>query len=143
MVRAAEHCAILVTSCWRRTSYNYHACIFDLIYTDWCVFSSSTPANMSDSEGYETKSRLEDWQAICKELQIDPVPTTITQCRKALKRRHVNLVDLIDARCRGDKGDVQVFETYKELRDYTRKEHKIFSRKKAKKLNLQGLLREL
>ncbi|KAK7686019.1 hypothetical protein QCA50_010830 [Cerrena zonata] len=90
------------------------------------------------------EGKLAAWQALCEEVGIDPIPTTITQCRKALANVHVNLVDLVDARRRGRRGDVKVYETVQQLRKYTRKTGKYFPRQVAKAGGvLRGLLRRM
>ena len=59
---------------------------------------------------------------------------------QALSKVHVNLVDLVDARCRGRKGDVKIYKTVHQLREYTFRTKKIFPKQNAK---AGGVLRAL
>jgi len=78
---------------------------------------------------------IENWRVLCHVLKIDPVPEDIKACRKAVKSKHVNLVDLVQHR---DK--VRVFSTVKELAEYSKKQEKIFLKQSAK---AGGILRYL
>ncbi|KAG0274485.1 hypothetical protein BGZ95_009726 [Linnemannia exigua] len=55
--------------------------------------------------------KLEHYQNLCKEL-FDDVPSTITQCKKLLTSKYVNIWDIVEGRYR-------YFEEYKEFRSYT------------------------
>ncbi|KAI0773917.1 hypothetical protein C8Q74DRAFT_1200046, partial [Fomes fomentarius] len=74
---------------------------------------------------------LSAWKALCDALGagrvVDPIPHDISQCRKTLKKTHVNLVDFIDPR-RNPEVPVRVFPSEKELAKYTNKHRKIFPR---------------
>ncbi|KAL1863185.1 hypothetical protein Plec18170_000015 [Paecilomyces lecythidis] len=74
-------------------------------------------------------SRLQCWQNLCAELQID-VFDSIRKCKMALSKVYVNLVDLLDSRADGTV--VKKFKTLKELRAYTGKTGRYFPRNKAK-----------
>ncbi|GAD94191.1 conserved hypothetical protein [Paecilomyces variotii No. 5] len=82
-------------------------------------------------------SRLQSWQNLCAELQVD-VFDSIRKCKMALSKVYVNLIDLLDSRAHGTV--VKKFKTVKELRDYTRKTGRYFPREKAKK---EGFIRIL
>ncbi|KAI0931502.1 hypothetical protein AcW2_000377 [Taiwanofungus camphoratus] len=69
------------------------------------------------------------WQRFCKAIGIVPVPEKMEECRKAVDRTHVNLVDLIDVK--ESDGKVQLFATEKKLSEYTLATGKIFPRKTA------------
>ncbi|KAF2684415.1 hypothetical protein K458DRAFT_388885 [Lentithecium fluviatile CBS 122367] len=43
-------------------------------------------------------TNLEEWRKLCRDVDIEPVPRSITQCKKALKHVLVNLVDLVNYR---------------------------------------------
>ncbi|KAI9771739.1 MAG: hypothetical protein M1839_002754 [Geoglossum umbratile] len=75
--------------------------------------------------------KLEGWQDLCREVEISPTPASITQCKKELKRTHVNIVDLIDCRRTGEYPVLQ-HKSKAALRRYTLKHGKIFSLKRAK-----------
>ncbi|KAF2762864.1 hypothetical protein EJ05DRAFT_471825 [Pseudovirgaria hyperparasitica] len=63
-------------------------------------------------------SKLESWQTLCREVRIDPVPVSISKCKKALRTEvFVNLVDLMNARRLGR--EVKVFKSFAELAKYT------------------------
>lgn len=90
--------------------------------------------------------KLSQWQNLCNELGIDPVPSTITQCTKALKEIHVNIFDFLEARHRNNhEGDgtilVRRFPTAKALGKYSSANDKIYPREKAKRAGaLKALL---
>lgn len=61
---------------------------------------------------------------------------------KALKKSHVNIVDLID--CRRTGTPVQTFPTFAALRNYTVNTGKVFPKKAAKQDGfIKALLREI
>ncbi|KAH8691892.1 hypothetical protein BGW36DRAFT_431135 [Talaromyces proteolyticus] len=67
------------------------------------------------------------WHSLCRAVRVDPLPKTCRDCEKAVRGLYVNIVDLIDwARCEGAKGEVRLFRTLEELREYTQKSRKIF-----------------
>lgn len=109
---------------------------------------------------------LESWKNLCRVVGIDPVPETITQCRKvrldllfsseiwrfdanmevskAVRRTHVNLVDLIDNDVRNAGGQVKKFKTLRQLREYTHETEKYFPKNPAKAGGiLKALLRDM
>ncbi|KAI9720667.1 MAG: hypothetical protein M1812_002847 [Candelaria pacifica] len=98
------------------------------------------------TEGFNTAwgtdaSKLSIWQALCQEVRIEPVPESITKCKKELQRVHVNIVDLVDSRRNGTK--VRRFDSHQELKIYTRG-GKVFPKKAAKKDGfLKALLRAI
>ncbi|KAH0559522.1 hypothetical protein GP486_003961 [Trichoglossum hirsutum] len=80
---------------------------------------------------YGNKSeRLEGWQSLCREVHITPVPTSISKCKKELRKVWVNIVDLIDCRRTGQR--VTLHSSRNALRKYSKKHGKIFSLKAAK-----------
>ncbi|KAE8377106.1 hypothetical protein BDV26DRAFT_264426 [Aspergillus bertholletiae] len=100
---------------------------------EWANFTQSEFSRHFGAEG-----KLQNWQALCQELRLDVPTASITQCRKALSRVHVNLVDLIDSRRSGTL--VQQFPSLRALRKYTLDSGKIFPRTAAKK---DGFLKDL
>jgi hypothetical protein len=108
----------------------------------------------------EDVNRLDNWQSLCEEVHIDPVPNTIGQCKavrhalrlrtvqeltcamQAIKGVYVNIVDLVDSRTRGKR--VDTFHTLAELSEYSQETRKIFPRNQASAGNLlKYLLREI
>jgi hypothetical protein len=70
---------------------------------------------------------LEAWCTLCKAIGISDPPATIPECEVVVRQTHVNIVDLIQwGRCGGESGSIKVFETIKDLRDYTMSQEKIF-----------------
>ncbi|KAF2796379.1 hypothetical protein K505DRAFT_300303 [Melanomma pulvis-pyrius CBS 109.77] len=63
-------------------------------------------------------SKLQTWQALCVEVGVGPVPASITQCKKALNRVLVNLVNLIDHR-RNPAVKLLIFQSFREFQNYT------------------------
>ncbi|THZ82333.1 hypothetical protein D6C84_05874 [Aureobasidium pullulans] len=74
------------------------------------------------------------------ELEIEPLDTFI-ECKKALRKLHVNLVDLMDAR-RMDK-KVHQFNSLKELSIYSKKTKKIYPQDEAEGDVVEVLLRHI
>ncbi|MCJ1240222.1 hypothetical protein MMC14_008222 [Varicellaria rhodocarpa] len=70
--------------------------------------------------------RLAGWQALCVDVRIRPLPNSITQCKKALSKVAVNIMDLSDAKRTGE--DVYIFSSKNALRDYTIQTERIFSK---------------
>ncbi|KAJ4365991.1 hypothetical protein N0V95_000368 [Ascochyta clinopodiicola] len=92
-------------------------------------------------------TKLEKWQELCRDVGIEPVPQSITQCRKALSKVWVNLVNLIDHR-RNRNIQLIVFPSYKQFCKYTIGDGKahdhIFPKELAKKEGfIKALLRNL
>ncbi|KAF1992671.1 hypothetical protein P154DRAFT_203439 [Amniculicola lignicola CBS 123094] len=86
----------------------------------------------------EGKTKLESWQALCKEVGIDPVPSSITQCRKALHGVLVNIVNLMDHRQHGAQIPLIKFASLREFRKYTRVH--TFPKREAKQ---EGFIKDL
>lgn len=74
--------------------------------------------------------KLAGWQALCADLYVSPTPSSIKQCKKALSRISVNLVDLVDSHRTGEK--VKLFPSKNALRNYSINHNKIFSKRQAK-----------
>ncbi|KAF2189997.1 hypothetical protein K469DRAFT_747283 [Zopfia rhizophila CBS 207.26] len=88
-------------------------------------------------------SKLETWQDLCKEVGIEPVPKSITQCKKALKSVLVNLVNLIDHRRNPDTIPLIEFASFNQFREFTTGGH-IFPKKWAKRDGFfKALLRQV
>ncbi|KAG2164808.1 hypothetical protein VTO58DRAFT_107801 [Aureobasidium pullulans] len=85
-------------------------------------------------------SKLERLQHLCVELDVEPLDT-ICQCKKALKKIHVNLVDLMNAR--RTKKKVRQFATCKQLVKYTLESNKVYPKKDAKSDVVQVLLKHI
>ncbi|KAJ7858098.1 hypothetical protein B0H13DRAFT_1640718, partial [Mycena leptocephala] len=85
---------------------------------------------------------LDNWQALCQVVAIDPVPESLEECRFAIEDAHVNLMDLVDVLSTGER--VHRFATERDLSIYTKKTGKMFPRKDAfKGPLLQHLLRRI
>ncbi|KAF9043194.1 hypothetical protein BJ165DRAFT_1545322 [Panaeolus papilionaceus] len=71
--------------------------------------------------------RIDDytaWDTLCTRISVKRVPSTIEECKKIVKRTHVNLVDLTQATKPHSR--VQVFHSEEELREYTISSRKFF-----------------
>ncbi|KUL84351.1 hypothetical protein ZTR_06331 [Talaromyces verruculosus] len=90
-----------------------------------------------DKEYGTNYTRLESWQNLCTEVGIERLPS-ITQCKKALSKVNVNIVDLMDCRKSGLKS--RLFPSLSALRKYTKETGRLFPREKAKK---EGFVRAL
>lgn len=63
------------------------------------------------------------WLTLCKTLGIKPVPRKLKEAREAVSNTHVNLIDLTEAYA-NPNCSFTVFDTAKELSEYTVKEGK-------------------
>ncbi|KAF2819049.1 hypothetical protein CC86DRAFT_398966 [Ophiobolus disseminans] len=68
--------------------------------------------------GTNTK-KLEAWQEMCKECGITPVPPSITQCKKALRKVNINIFNFLDHRRNPELFRLIIFPNIKKLRKYT------------------------
>ncbi|KAL4916351.1 hypothetical protein BDW62DRAFT_212065 [Aspergillus aurantiobrunneus] len=95
-------------------------------------------ASTEFAQHYDIGNKLQNYQALCQELQVEGSFTSVAQCRKALAKVHVNLFDLIDSRRTG--ATVQRFPNRAALKEYTKDTGKIFPKEAAKE---DGFLKEL
>ncbi|TLS21752.1 uncharacterized protein PpBr36_09443 [Pyricularia pennisetigena] len=100
---------------------------------------------------YGPSDDLTAWHALCRAVGINPLPQSCGQCKKAVHKKHVNIVDLVDwSRNRGrSEKPVQTFRSVAQLQDYTIATGKIYSKRQAKagsqgkKTVLKHLLRQI
>ena len=115
------------------------------------MFNVAIKEEFDDLYGSDEKD-IDNWQKLCRVLKIDPVPETLQGCRavschlfmghlislldgavffhlrpQVVLKKHVNLVDLVQ----GDKKEVHIFRTEKELSEYTRETGKFFPKEDA------------
>ncbi|KAJ5511429.1 hypothetical protein N7453_003532 [Penicillium expansum] len=91
--------------------------------------------------GYRV-ANLATWQELCAKVGMKNSFTSINQCKKALVRVHVNLVDLLD--CWNSDNLPTRFKSKKALAIYTEANNKFFGRHIAKQDKvLRVLLRKL
>ncbi|KUM64288.1 hypothetical protein ACN42_g2817 [Penicillium freii] len=85
---------------------------------------------------------LETWQQLCAKVGINGSFRSINQCKKALARVHVNIVDVLDS---WDSDTTPIlFKNKEALATYTKSHHKFFGRHIAKQDKvLRVLLRKL
>ncbi|KAJ7803877.1 hypothetical protein B0H14DRAFT_1631742 [Mycena olivaceomarginata] len=81
---------------------------------------------------------LENWQRLCRTVEIFPVPDSVAECKFAIEDSHVNLIDLMDIHTTGQP--VHRFRTEKELAEYTKKTGKYFPASEACKGDLLRFL---
>ncbi|KAF3908294.1 hypothetical protein AA313_de0206436 [Arthrobotrys entomopaga] len=96
---------------------------------------------------------LKDWQRLAKVIGITPLPSTITQCRKAIKKENINIYHILHAYRRAKElddinkieacGDIRRFKSVGELRKYTQKHKMFYPKETAKGSVLKGLLKQL
>ncbi|RAL13508.1 uncharacterized protein BO97DRAFT_469814 [Aspergillus homomorphus CBS 101889] len=85
---------------------------------------------------------LGSWNELCAMLSLPGPFPSITQCKKALSKVYVNLVDVVECRALGIKP--KRFKSVAQLASYTRKTGKFFNRDLAKQdMLLRVLLRKL
>ncbi|EEA26182.1 hypothetical protein TMatcc_005571 [Talaromyces marneffei ATCC 18224] len=86
---------------------------------------------MEFDKAYGTNhTRLESWQNLCIEVGIGHL-SSITQCKKALSKINVNIVDSMECRWSGNKP--RLFPSLNSLRNYTKEHDLYFPRDAAKK----------
>ncbi|KAK4212226.1 hypothetical protein QBC37DRAFT_318474 [Rhypophila decipiens] len=97
-----------------------------------CHFFSSQPTQPTKTEepaNPTPEQELRGFQDLCSEVGL-PRAATIPECKRALKTKLVNIVDLIDTRRTGKK--VKIWTDFEAFKDYTlQPEHKI-DREEAK-----------
>jgi hypothetical protein len=97
------------------------------------------PPELSDEEA--TEIRRNGYQALCREVGIDPPPFHIGECKSRLKQTLVNIVDLVDAQRTGKKA--KVWDSFEAFRAYTLlPEHRI-AKEEVKGTELASLLQNL
>ncbi|KAK3675609.1 hypothetical protein LTR78_004693 [Recurvomyces mirabilis] len=68
--------------------------------------ASSTPTNEDVLAFFNTQygkgGRLEGYQKLCEHLDVSPIPSSITRCKKALEDIHINIRDFVQAYENGD-----------------------------------------
>ncbi|CAI6335585.1 unnamed protein product [Periconia digitata] len=60
-------------------------------------------------------TKLDMWQLLCVDVGIEPAPSSITQCKKALKSSLVNIYDFLS-----EERPVKQFQSYSQFVKYTR-----------------------
>ncbi|GME57779.1 hypothetical protein GTA08_BOTSDO07890 [Neofusicoccum parvum] len=88
---------------------------------------------------------LAGWHALCRAVGVAPLPETAAGCERALRGRHVNLVDLLQWAREGGAGEgegrvgaVRVFASVGKLRSYCYEEDKIFPLDEVSKAGKAG-----
>ncbi|KAG6093807.1 hypothetical protein E4U31_006614 [Claviceps sp. LM219 group G6] len=90
----------------------------------------------------EKDDRLDDLQLLCRKLEVDPLPQTITDCKEAIQAHYVNIVDFVD--CERTGKPIPKFAGLKQLQRHTINEGKIFPKEEAKaSLLLRFLLKSI
>ncbi|KAG8723758.1 hypothetical protein FRC09_001844 [Ceratobasidium sp. 395] len=85
---------------------------------------------------------LASWQNLCRVVRVQGVPGTVGACKKAIKKIHVNLVDLVDQP--NTRITVKRFKNRLALSTYSVAEEKIFPKNDAKAGGiLKHLLRQI
>ncbi|EAT76795.1 hypothetical protein SNOG_15957 [Parastagonospora nodorum SN15] len=85
-------------------------------------------------------TKIENWHRLCVAVCIEPLPTTIAECKEEIKNIHVNLVDLVDTSSR----KIELFASLEDLKVYTIGNGKYFPKESAYAGGvLKFLLREI
>ena len=88
-----------------------------------------TEAVESDFEG----SSILHYQLLCGDLEIDPIPETVTECKSELKAVFVNIVDLMEYCRKGRRGQQpKRFAKLKQLKKYSLENGKYYRKENAK-----------
>jgi hypothetical protein len=84
------------------------------------------------------------YRALCQDLDIDPVPETVTECKHELSKVFVNIVDLMEYRRKGRRRrKPKQFADLEELREYSHDTKKYYPKENAKAEMLRVLLKVL
>ncbi|KAK0731743.1 hypothetical protein B0H67DRAFT_85409 [Lasiosphaeris hirsuta] len=97
------------------------------------------PAIVKRFDDYFGAGTLEDWQRLCGDVGLSEDFGSKTKCRKALKRVHVNIHDLLSAIENGHA--VHRFRNVRELAEYSVREGKIYPKRWVKDGPIKALLR--
>ncbi|KAA8574117.1 hypothetical protein EYC84_005639 [Monilinia fructicola] len=79
---------------------------------------------------FGNETQLANWQKLCVDVGMEEIPTSITQCRKALGKVWVNIFDFLDAKANGKP--VKRYKSEQKLATYTMNSGKIYPKKQAK-----------
>ncbi|KAI9567957.1 hypothetical protein HD554DRAFT_2105189 [Boletus coccyginus] len=74
---------------------------------------------------------LGEWQKLCHIVDIYPIPDNLKACREAISGTYVNLVDLIQVGNGVTGKEVQLFDSERELSEYTCHTGKYFPKENA------------
>jgi hypothetical protein len=92
-------------------------------------------------------SSISHYQSLCRDLDIDPIPDSVTECKNALREVFVNIVDLVQYRKDLEQGreasKPRTFRTLGQLRHYASNTGKYYPKENAKAEMLRELLKEL
>jgi hypothetical protein len=89
-------------------------------------------------------SSLDHYKRVCEDLNIDPIPESITKCKKKLRKVFVNIVDLMQYRLNGRRGEKpRRFKSLRGLKEYSFNCNKYYSKERAKAEMLRELLTQL
>lgn len=92
-------------------------------------------------------SSLEHYQGVCRDLEINPIPDSVDECKKQLKEVFVNIVDLMQYRMDRQSGRTaqrpRMFDTLEELSEYSNTHRKYYNKEEAKAEMLRELLKVL
>ncbi|KAK6346675.1 hypothetical protein TWF696_006793 [Orbilia brochopaga] len=114
-------------------------------------FHAAVDAEFADRVG--TGNTLFEWQRLAKLIGINPIPSSITQCKKAIGKENINIFHILHAYRRATEindlalikpsSEITRFPSVGKLRAYTHKHKMFYSKEKAKGTVLKGLLKKL
>ncbi|CAE6411270.1 unnamed protein product [Rhizoctonia solani] len=104
-------------------------------------FRNALAKDFNDFYGTD-ENDLASWQKLCTVLNLGNIPNELESCRKLVKSKYVNIVDLVETPYSGEP--VEHFKSEAELSAYTKRTGKYFPRDNANAGNLlQYLLRRI
>ena len=99
-----------------------------------------TEAVESEFEG----SSILHYQSLCEDLDIDPIPETVENCKAELRNVFVNIVDLMQYRRNRRRGEKpKQFAQLSDLKTYSSVQGKYYPKEQAKAEMLKELLKVL
>ncbi|KAL2127115.1 hypothetical protein VTI74DRAFT_11315 [Chaetomium olivicolor] len=97
---------------------------------------------VEEFDDYFGTGTVQDWQRLCHDIGLEGTFTSITQCRKALRRVHVNIYDLLDAVKQGRQP--RRFANAQQLATYTVNSGKIYPKRYVKEMGpVKALMRQI
>ena len=89
-------------------------------------------------------SSIFHYQSLCEDLEIDPIPNTVSECKRELRTIFVNIVDLMQYRRDGRTGrKPRRFNDVENLKEYSLSHGKYYPKESAKAEMLRELLKVL
>ncbi|KAG9244929.1 hypothetical protein BJ878DRAFT_44504 [Calycina marina] len=74
---------------------------------------------------YGKENDLIAWHVLCRAIGVKPLTKACEQCEQAIRRSHVNILDLIEWGRNGSEDKISTFRNVEELWAYTKERQDI------------------